>query len=366
MDSERFLASIIESCQDCILGIKPDGTILTWNKGAERIFGLSASEMLGSNIKLLESHFQDEDFESMLNIALKGADIDHYETTLKNEGKEIVVSVSVSPVKSRGEIVGISYIARDISDSKAARIMEQQIQLHEQREDFVAALTHDLKNPIIGCHRILGLIVEDKVDSAKQPELFQKMLASHTEVLQIINDLLSVFRFERQTSYSERELVDYAALVGSAVEMLEPAAMAKNVQFNLSIKPNLYTIGEQGPLRRVVTNLLDNALKFSPEFTTIKVELNEHSNKLILNITDQGAGIPEEEQLNLFHKFWQGRAGKTYSLGSGLGLYLCRQIIEAHDGRILCSSRVNKGTTFTVELNKELPQVQLKIEKSAG
>ncbi|MDX2105096.1 MAG: PAS domain-containing sensor histidine kinase [Candidatus Melainabacteria bacterium] len=364
MDSERFLASIIESCQDCILGMKPDGTILTWNKGAEKIFGYRSSEMMGKNIRVLSNDFEDENFDAILQMALKGAFIEHYETTLNRDGTDIVVSVSVSPVRSRGEIVGISYIARDITDSKAARIMQQQIELHEQREDFVAALTHDLKNPIIGCHRILDLMVQGKVEIEKQPDLFRKMLVSHTEVLQIINDLLSVFRYERQTSYAGRELVDFTELVRSAVEMVEPAAMAKNVHFNLTIKSGLYTTGEPGPLRRVITNLLDNALKFSPEFATIKVELSDSAHKLILKITDQGAGIPEEEQINLFHKFWQGRVGKSYSLGSGLGLYLCRQIIEAHDGRILCSSRLNSGTTFTIELSKDAPEGEVSIVRA--
>jgi len=327
---------------------------MTWNKGAERILGYPASDMMGKNIKTLADYLQDENFEAILNMAAKGAVIEHYETSLLGrDGNKIDIAVSVSPVKARGEVIGISYIARDITDSKAARVMEQQIVLHEQREDFVAALTHDLKNPIIGCHRILGLIVEDKIDQEKQPELFAKMLASQTEVLQIINDLLNVFKYERQTSYSGRDLVNFTAMVTDAVNLFEAAAIMKNVRLELFIKPNLSTLGEAGPLKRVVTNLLDNALKFSPEGTTIKIDLSDTPNKLLLSITDQGIGIPEEEQTNLFHKFWQGRVGKTYSLGSGLGLYLCRQIVEAHDGRILCSSRLNKGTTFTIELNKE-------------
>lgn len=349
------MASIIESCQDCIIALKPDGTIVTWNKGAERIIGYRSTEMLGKNIKEFSRDLQIEDFESILSMAMKGAVIEHYETTLLNkDGNEITVSVSVSPIKTMGEIIGISYIARDVTDSVTARVMEQKLEMLQQREDFVAALTHDLKNPIIGCHRILDLIVNEKIDASKQAELFPKMLASHTEVLQIINDLLSVFRYERQTSYTARELVNYSNLVNDAIEFLEPVAHTRNVHLQLSVKPQLYTLGDSGALRRVVTNLLDNALKFSPEHATIKVELIDHSNIIILAIKDQGAGIPEEEQLNLFNRFWQGRAGRSYSLGSGLGLYLCRQIIEAHEGRILCSSSPNDGTVFTVELNKEV------------
>lgn len=354
-ESHLFLASIIESCQDCIIALKTDGTIVTWNKGAERIIGYRSTEMLGKNIKDFGRDLQIEDFHAILSMAMKGAFIEHYETTLLNkDGKEITISVSVSPIKSMGEIIGISYIARDITDSITARVMEQQIELLQQREDFVAALTHDLKNPIIGCQRILDLIVNEKIDANKQAELFPKMLASHTEVLQIINNLLSVFRCERQTSYIAREVVNYSNLVNDAIELLEPVADTRNVYLQLSIKPNLHTLGDSGALKRVVTNLLDNALKFSPEHATVKVELTDHLNLIILTITDQGAGIPEEEQMNLFNRFWQGRAGRSYSLGSGLGLYLCRQIIEAHEGRILCSSGPNSGTVFTVELIKEV------------
>lgn len=355
MDSDRFLAAIIESCQDCIIGMRPDGVILTWNKAAERIFGLRAEESVGRNITILNDDSQGVDFESVLQMVRKGAIIEHYEINRSNkDGDELLISLCVSPVKSQfGEVLGILFIARDITDARNTRQLVQQIELHKQREDFVAALSHDLKNPIVGCARILELMAQDRVkDPEEARKLIVKMHESHEEVLQIINDMHLVFRYERSTSYTGRDPVDFSELVRRAIKLVEPSAISKGITIEQSIEKGLSTLGEAGPLKRVVSNLLDNAVKFSPEKAQIRLRLSSSASKINLSVTDQGSGIPDDEQTNLFHQFWQGRKGKEYALGSGLGLYLSRQIIEAHEGRILCSSKVNAGTTFVVELNK--------------
>lgn len=355
MDSDRFLAEIIESCQDCIIGMRPDGNILTWNKAAEKIFGFRAEEAVGRNITILNDDSQGENFESVLQMVRKGAIIEHYEINRVNQdGDELLISLCVSPVKSKfGEVLGISFIARDITEARNVRQLIQQIELHKQRENFVAALSHDLKNPIVGCARILELMAQDRVEDPEEArKLIVKMHESHQEVLQIINDMLLVFRYERSAVYTGRDPVDFSELVGGAIKLVEPAAISKEITIEQSIEKGLFTLGEAGPLKRVVSNLLDNAVKFSPDKAQISLCLSSSASKINLSVTDQGSGIPDDEQVNLFHQFWQGRKGKEYALGSGLGLYLCRQIIEAHEGRILCSSKANAGTTFAVELNK--------------
>ncbi len=369
MDSDRFLAAIIESSHDCIVGMKPDGTILCWNKAAEKIFGLKESEAIGRDARVLDDFLADLKVESFLEMVRRGAVIDHYEACkIDSQGMEILLALSFAPVKTRfGEVIGISLIARDITDSKNARLMEQQIELHKQREDFVAALTHDLKNPIVGCYRILELISQNKIaNQEEQGDLIKKVLSSHKEMLEIMNDLLSVFRYQRLSSYSGSDVVDFSDLVKDAISLVEPAAISKKIQIESSVAGSLFTLGESGPLKRVVSNLLDNAVNFSPEGSTVEVYLVDNGSKILLSVTDRGTGIPEEEQSNLFHQFWQGRSGKSNSMGSGLGLYLGRQIIEAHEGRILCSSSANAGTTFTVELPKAYPEFAICSDGMAG
>jgi PAS domain S-box-containing protein len=225
--------------------------------------------------------------------------------------------------------------------------------LLEEREAFAAAITHDLKSPLVGTNMILDVLLSEKLGNltGKQLDLIAQILASNKKILGLLQSLLDFYRDEKNLKNLSLEVVDLFALVSDCVGDMQMQAEQRNIKISLISQLEADSISIDAlAIRRVLQNLLDNAIKFTPDDGEIKIMLAFDEKQFELIVEDQGPGIEPEILSNLFQPFTQGESGKRYSLGSGLGLYLCRQIVEAHQGRILCESKWGAGSKFIVRL----------------
>jgi signal transduction histidine kinase len=245
-------------------------------------------------------------------------------------------------------------LARVRSMLRLKHTMDERDRIARQREDFVSRLTHDLRIPLVAADRMLQLILEGHFGPFSEglQEALNTMASSNQNLLALVNNLLQVYRFEAGQYPLKLSEVDLAALIQSVLEELAPLGQAKGLTIELVHQDALPKIvGDRLELRRVITNLLGNGIKFTDQ-GWVKVSLGfpaQPSAKPVLEliVEDTGVGISPDGQEQLFERF---KVGKHRAAGSGLGLHVSRYILEAHGGSITCESTLGQGSRFVMTL----------------
>jgi signal transduction histidine kinase len=168
----------------------------------------------------------------------------------------------------------------------------------------------------------------------------------------MVQNLIQVYKYERELAHAKFIETDLAALLKTTVSKILDTAKSKEIELICTIPDNeIVAAIDADSVTRLIQNLIDNAIKFTPRQGVVNVHLEKtKEGECVLSISDTGVGLTEEECASLFTRFWQGIMGKKYSASVGLGLYLCKQIVDAHDGTIECKSKINEGSSFTVKL----------------
>lgn len=256
-------------------------------------------------------------------------------------------------------------LARVRSLLRLKHSIDEQQQMSRQREDFVSRLTHDLRTPLVAADRMLNLFLQEAFGpvTSEMMEAFEVMIRSNKNLLQMVNTLLEVYRHDAGSKTLTFSPVDLREVVQEVVQELEPLVQAQNLSLQVEVPSesetsalNTVVLGDRLELRRVLTNLVGNAIKFTDTGsitirlfggTSDEVDGDQSPNWLRLEVEDTGSGIPPEDQAGLFERFRQGDHKRA---GSGLGLYLSRRIVEAHRGSIRVQSQVGLGSKFTIRL----------------
>jgi signal transduction histidine kinase len=227
----------------------------------------------------------------------------------------------------------------------------------QQREDFIATLTHDLKTPIVGANMVLTALLDGTVGELQpaQAEIIGKLRTSNQALLKMIQNLLEVYKYESGTESLRFDGANLADIVKFCADDVRPLTDSKRIVLDIFCsKPELLLICDEYAIKRVLINLLSNAVKFTPEGGHISVRAFEDSNLARVMVQDTGRGINADDRQKLFQRFWQGEPGRRYSAGTGLGLYFCYNVVKAHGGKIVCDSEPGQGTTFTIDLPKHV------------
>ncbi|MEH1866745.1 MAG: hybrid sensor histidine kinase/response regulator [Nostoc sp.] len=257
-------------------------------------------------------------------------------------------------------------LARVRSLLRLKHSMDERDEIARQREDFVSRLTHDLRTPLVAADRMLMLFQQGALGtlSPQMHEVITIMARSNINLLTMVNTLLEVYRFEAGRKSLAFQPVNLGRLLEEVTGELAPLAQDKKLSLNLDFTEGSNTVmGDRLELYRLFTNLIGNAIKFTDSGSvTIRFTSQRHLDKssqsqlsgksnpveyISIAIADTGPGIPTEEQATIFERF---RQGSHKSSGSGLGLYLARRIVEAHQGIILLNSELGKGSVFIVLL----------------
>lgn len=328
------IAGIINYCADGILIVDKDANIKCVNPACENMIGLSESALCTKNFKDIayskksKLKFDDENSEILLR--------DFYViNALSNVHTPVEISFAMcAPDKYVGVI-------RDVTVQK---------ETEKLRDDFIATLTHDMRTPLLAQIQTLKFFLEGVIGEldGKQRVLLSTMLQSNEDLLGLVNALLEVYRFESGKLELCRTKFPVKYLIEQCYLELKPLAEKKNLKFEVEydLPESLLINADKAEIKRVITNLCGNAINYTNKDGEIKVLAKAQEGDFIFSVTDNGNGIPKDDIPNLFMRFSQGTAKKR-STGTGLGLYLSRQIIEAHNGKIWVNSKINKGSEFT-------------------
>ncbi|MEM9137969.1 MAG: hybrid sensor histidine kinase/response regulator [Cyanobacteria bacterium P01_F01_bin.42] len=254
-------------------------------------------------------------------------------------------------------------LARVRSLLRLKHTMDERDRIASQREDFVSRLTHDLRTPLVASDRMLDLILQGHFGefSGQLKEVLATMASSNENLLELVNNLLQVYRFESGLYPLNFIQVDLAVVVHDVVKQLQPLCDGKGLILNVETdRESLVVEGDRLELRRVLTNLLGNAIKFTKAGRVdISVSSGQASSEeesafssTVIRVQDTGIGIAVEQQKQLFERF---QSGSHQSSGSGLGLHVTKYIVEAHHGTIKVESELEQGSTFTVTMPVKQP-----------
>ncbi|HJQ27402.1 MAG TPA: PAS domain S-box protein [Blastocatellia bacterium] len=361
------MAAIVESSDDAIISKTLDGTIMSWNRGAQRIFGYTAEEAIGRNITMLIPTDRLQEEPEILARIKRGERIDHYETIRKTrDGCLINISVTISPVKdSSDRIIAASKIARDITEQKRAEKEREQLLARERaaraeaeaanraKDAFLATVSHEVRTPlnaILGWARILHA---GKLDPEMQARALETIDRNAKAQAQIIEDLLDVSRIITGKLRLDVRPVGLTAIIEAAADAVRPAAEAKNIQLDIDLDYEAGLVsGDPDRLQQVVWNLLSNAIKFTPVGGRVSVQLERVGAEARIRVSDSGRGISAEFMPYLFDRFSQADSSLTRKHGGlGLGLAIVRHLIELHGGTVAAESEgEGRGATFEITL----------------
>jgi PAS domain S-box-containing protein len=349
-DAARRLAAIVESSDDAIVSKDLNGIVRSWNPGAERIFGYSESEVLGRSIRLIIPDDRQAEEDEVLARISRGERISHFDTVRRRkDGREIQVSLTVSPIQDEeGHIVGASKIARDISDRKAAEEAVRESMAF--KDQFLSLVSHELRTPIA---TIVGnaLLLNSRGDILEEQDRRQSMTDIVNEgqkLNRIIENLLLLSRLEAGTSL-DLEPLQVDKILRSSAESIERRT---GRAVSLELDPGLPLVfGQETLVPQIIENLLSNADKYSPPGTPIEARLQPNgSGQVELSIRDHGMGLGEQETEDVFTAFYRSTEAKNTAPGMGIGLAVCRRIVEAHGGEIWARNHPEGGAEFTFTL----------------
>jgi PAS domain S-box-containing protein len=347
--SPEYLAEIVDSSDDAIIGKTLDGVIITWNKGAERLYGYVADEVVGRPISILIPPDRPDELPQIMERLRRGERVDHYRTVrLGKDGTRLSVSVTISPVHdSDGRIVGASSIARDVSEQE--RAVHEALQVREQ---FIAIAAHELRTPLTAVFARLQL-AERRVS---QPNYDRNAIARDVTLVRqgaeklrvLIERLLDISRIRSGQLELDRKPTDVVALVrASAREFAETSGREVRVSGPESQGDRVNV--DSVRIEEVVTNLIDNANKYSPADKPIEVAIADDADAVRVAVTDHGPGIAPHQRRRIFEAF---QRASSDARGVGLGLHVAREIMTLHGGSLDVEDGEGGGAKFVMTLPK--------------
>ena len=354
------LASIIDSSEDAILSKNMDGTITSWNRGAERIYGYTAEEVIGKHISLLAPSDRSDEIPTILQRITGGESVDHYESVrVTKDGRYLDVSLSVSPLlDAAGEIVGGSVIARDITAQKRAESQIRQSQKMEAIGRLAGGVAHDFNN-ILGIVNACAEFLRDRIDQAAEASLYVENIKKASERGRALTKQLLAFS---RTSTIQLRVFDLNERLRDISKLLRPL-LGDDVEVHIVPKSPLAVVeADPGQFDQIVVNLAVNARDAMPRggkfiLETGAVTLGEDfaeqhqampaGKYVLLTASDTGTGMDEATISRIFEPFF---TTKEVGKGNGLGLATVYGIVRQSAGHILVYSELGHGTTFKIYL----------------
>jgi two-component system CheB/CheR fusion protein len=359
-ESRARLAAIVDASDDAIVSMTLDGMVMSWNPGAERLFGYRAEEIIGRSIaSLIPADRQGEEAEVLKRVR-EGEHVPALETVRRaKDGRSVEISLSVAPVVgANGRVAGISSIGRDISHR---RHLEQQLreridglnEIDREKNNFLAVLTHELRSPL---NAVYGWVQVLQSQGASASVVSQGLAAIErnckTQVA-LMADLMDIHRISSGKLSLDAVEIDLNAVVQAALETVLPSAAEKQIRIRSESELTPATLfGDPNRLQQVFWNLLANAIKFTPPGGEIHIALKASGPLVEISVQDTGIGIAAETMPYLFQRFRQVDAAANRSHGGlGLGLAIAKQLVELHAGTIgAWSAGRDKGARFTILL----------------
>lgn len=351
---KNHLQAILQGVADAVIAVDQNENIILVNPAAAELGGFNQDEAIDKNIHEYVEFFVKDDKKNSLHKtiirALEGEEIkfpsDAVLVKKGDSGKSIPIGGSAGPIfSSDNKTTGMVFAFRDVTAER---------EIDRRKNEFISVASHQLRTPLSAIKWFLEMVIEEDAGeiNKEQRDYLEQVYKSNQRMIKLVNDLLNVSRIEAGRVGVDAVPTDMINLIGSVRDELKHKMDAKNIKFKF-IKPDKLKKIKLDPrlTREAMMNLIDNAIKYSPEGKQIVVKLEKKGKDVVISIKDEGYGIPKEEQGRVFKKFFRAtNIIKRETEGTGLGLYVTKRAIESMDGDIWFESKKGKGTTFYVKL----------------
>jgi len=268
---------------------------------------------------------------------------------IQKDGNLIPIEINICPLKKDGEFTGAVCTVHNLTERNN---IEKELKKSERlKTEFMNIAAHELKSPVTPIKGYLDLIISDHEASEKVKNWASISLRNSERLLRLVNDILDVSRLDSDTMRFDMGKLNIADIINEIAEDMRPAVENKNLGFKIHLADNLpHIMGDHYRLSQVLRNIVGNAIKFT-DHGYISIEAKKEGEYIIISIEDTGTGISEGELKKIFSKFYQAYTGNDRNNeGTGLGLFICREIVEKHDGKIWVESTLRKGSKFLIKL----------------
>lgn len=350
MEEKKKAESIVESISDGIIVTDEENRILLVNKAAERTLDIDEHNVL--NKHFLES-IKREDIFQIIEKVKNRANQDEYkkytDITIKTDQNRRYFRINATPITTSSEDnIGVVTLMQDITKLK---------EVDKLKSDFVSTVSHEFRTPLTSISMGVGLLLDEIAGeiNGEQKELIEAIKEDGERLKNLVSDLLDLSRIESGKVQMNIQPHNIKEIIGNSLKPFYIQAREKNIIINMDIKDQLAKVkADYDKITLVITNLVGNAMKFVPKDGTGKIEIKarETADKILITVSDNGRGIPEEYQQKIFDKFIQVKDENNENTGgTGLGLAISKEIINAHGGEIWVQSQVGEGSTFYFTLN---------------
>jgi two-component system, chemotaxis family, CheB/CheR fusion protein len=346
--SSLRLAAIVQSSDDAIVSKDLNGIVTSWNPAAERMFGYTPEEIIGKPITAIIPPELRGDEDMILGKIRRGEKIDHFDTVrITKSGERVDVSLTVSPIKDRrGIVIGASKIARDVRQRKKA---EEALRISEKLASvgrLAATVAHEINNPLAAVVNLIYLIKRSPALPADVRRYVNMAEEELNRISSLTRQTLGFYREERGASPTR-----LGELSHTLVAVFAPKAANKRINVRLDVRsdPEIYAV--QSEIRQLIANLLGNSIDAVPQNGSILLRVSsaasrngDQSKGVRLSIADTGPGIPAEHRARIFEPFFTTKK----DVGTGLGLWIVKSIIDKNNGSLRLRSRTTPGRSWTV------------------
>lgn len=339
------LGSILDEIPVGIVSTNRDEEIIYLNERAHELLHVESNDpqnhLVGEIVRL-------EEVQSSITQCLKDGARKHTEGRRVNSDEETILTVDASPLRDdEDSIVGAVAAIQDVTELR---------RLQTVRQDFVANVSHELKTPITAIQGLIETIAGDETMDEETRRSFMNKVRSQTQRMSnMVEDLLTISRLESDESPLDSKRFDIKEPIQQAADGVQPAASDKDHNLTIEIPDeSIYLMGDPAALRQLVTNLLDNAIKYTPENGEISLEVRTDDDEAIIQVEDNGLGIEPRKQDRIFERFYRvDEARSREEGGTGLGLAIVKHLTLTLEGQISVESTPGQGSTFTVELPRQ-------------
>ena len=344
----RYLYTVVDSADAAIVGADADGVITSWNRGAETLYGYSATEIKGRSSSLLHPPEKSGDFNFIVNQVRSGNTIEGYETIRRcKDGSTRPVSLIVSPIRTAdGRVTGYSSIAHDISERRRA---QKAVQMAEVGQ-LASGLVHEIRNPL-NAMRMQIAVIQDSLSPTEMADLelarsqLSRLEGEVLRVQKLANDFLAYGRPSRD----KPERIELADMLATVAEFVRPEFDRVQVKLQVDVPPDTASLAvwmDRDKLRQILVNVAENARQATPAGGQLRIACEHPAGKQVrILFEDTGRGVEPKNLPNIFDAFFS-----TKEEGTGLGLAIVKKTVESCGGSVGAVSEVGKGTCIEIKL----------------
>jgi two-component system phosphate regulon sensor histidine kinase PhoR len=336
------LATIFTGMVEGVIDVDQNQNIIHINDAAAALLGVNRDRCMG---KPLWQEVRNQKVTQALDEALRSRSVIKNRIDYPRESDQLVIDIYVASLSdNQGDPIGAVLVLHDMTELK---------HLERIRTDFVANASHELKTPITAIRGLSETVVgDDNVDRATLAQFMERIHAQSVRLSQLVTDLMTISRLEGDQNPGDFTLLDFGELVKRALAAAQAAAEHKHQQVAAALPARkLEVYGDHQHLSQLIDNLIDNAIKYTPEKGRVELRLREEAGEMVLEVEDSGIGISPQYQQRVFERFYRVDKARSQSMGgTGLGLSIVKNIAERHGGTVSVNSQLGVGSIFTFRM----------------